>query len=288
MAVKTQYFNKNGEKMQKIKKSNNFFDVDFSFFLIFVFAFFTRQFWFYLVYVLFLILHELCHFFVAKKLGYYPKKIKLNFFGAALEGDDDFLILDEIKIVFAGPFFNFCVIVLCYLCFWFWPESYEFLYQILEANVAIFLFNMLPIFPLDFGRILLLLFSKKMTRNKAAFLVKKVSFCFAMVLFVLFLLSLFKLPIFGLGLASINLMILLFSSSDDTSYKRQIFARRKFEFLQKGLLERVIYLREGTSNFELFKFIDDSHFVRFVFLNEGLKKTSEISEIDFYKQNGLL
>ena len=38
------------------------------------------------------------HFLVAKKLGYIPNKIRLTFFGASLEGYDDFLISDEIKI----------------------------------------------------------------------------------------------------------------------------------------------------------------------------------------------
>ena len=65
---------------------------------------------FYVWYILSLFLHELCHFFVAKKLGYYPKKIKLNFFGAVLEGDDDFVLKDELKIILAGPLFNFFVI----------------------------------------------------------------------------------------------------------------------------------------------------------------------------------
>ena len=46
-----------------------------------------------------------------------------------LEGNDDFLISDEIKIVLAGPLFNFFVAIFCYLCFWFEPETYIFLYD---------------------------------------------------------------------------------------------------------------------------------------------------------------
>jgi len=160
-------FNKKRQYLRKNKRKKHLLDIDISFFLVFIIAFFIGEFRFYVWYILFLLGHEFSHFYVAKKLGYYSKKIKLNFFGAALEGNDDFALKDEIKIIFAGPIFNFCFIVFCYLSFWFNPESYEFLYEILYANWALFIFNMLPIYPLDFGRIILLYFSKKRTRNDA-------------------------------------------------------------------------------------------------------------------------
>ena len=86
-------------------------------------AIFISEVYLYFVYVAFGLLHELAHYFVAKKLGYLAKNIRLNFFGASLEGCDDFSLVDEIKIILAGPLFNFCIVVLCYLAFWFYPES---------------------------------------------------------------------------------------------------------------------------------------------------------------------
>lgn len=281
-------FNKNSKYLRKIKNRMQFLDIDISFVFVFIIAFFVGEFRFYICYILFLLGHEFSHFFVAKKLGYYPKKIKLNFFGAALEGDDDFAPNDEIKIIFAGPFFNFCFIIFCYLSFWFNPESYEFLYDILYANWALFLFNILPIFPLDFGRIILLYFSKKRARNKALILIKKISVAFIICLFCLFLVSSFYELNLSLGLSAINLMALALSSSEDTSYKRQLFVSRKFKLLKKGLLERVIYVDDKMKNYSLFKFIDDNHFVKFVFLNESFVVIKTMNEIEFYKQNQLL
>ena len=46
------------------------------------------------------------------------------------------------------------MIVVCYLSFWFYPESYEFLYEILIVNESIFLFNLIPIPPLDGSKVL--------------------------------------------------------------------------------------------------------------------------------------
>ncbi len=281
-------FNKNREKLQKNINGQNLFDVDFSFLLIFAFAFLVGEIWFYCIYIFFLICHEMCHFFVAKKLGYFPKKIKLNFFGAALEGDDDFAEKDEIKIVLAGPFFNFCVIVFCYLCFWFYPESYEFLHQILIANLAIFFFNMLPIFPLDFGRFLLVFLSKHLLRTKAVFLLKKISLLFVCFLFGLGLAATYSGSGISIALGAINLMILTFSSAKDTSYKRHLFAKRKFKLLKKGLVERVIYVDAFAKDYSLFKFVDDNHFVKFVFLDGNLKPVRFLSEIELYQNNNLL
>lgn len=285
---KHQNFNKNREKMQKNKDKQYLFNIDLSFIFIFVIAYFIGEFRFYFFYVLFLIGHELSHFFVAKKLGYYPKKIKLNFFGAVLEGDDDFAQKDEMKIVLAGPFFNFCVIIFCYLCFWFEPETYEFLYEILTANWALLLFNILPIFPLDMGRFLLLFLSTKKIRNDAVRLAKNISIIFVLSLFGLFLLSSFFEFNFSLGTAAVNLMFLTLSNSEDTSYKRQLFVNRKFKLLRKGLLERVIYVQDNTPYFSLFKYIDDGHFVKFVFLDKSLRIVKTMSEVEFYLQNQML
>ena len=281
-------FKKNKQKMRKIIKMKNIFSIDFSFFFIFLIAYLIGEIKFYAIYILFLIFHELSHFFVAKKLGYFPKKIKLNFFGAVLEGDDDFSLKDEIKIVISGPLFNFFVIIFCYLCFWFEPETYDFLYDILVANWALFLFNCLPIFPLDFGRFILLYLSLKKDRVTAVKYARNFSFIFVILLFVFYLVSCFYSINFSLGCSAMNLMILILSNGEDTSYKRQLFVNRKFRLLSKGFLERTIYVDGESSLYSLFKFIDDNHFLKFVFLNKDLQIVDSMTEIDVYKKLKLL
>lgn len=278
-----QYFNQIRQKMRKNTKFLSFIKIDFSFLLLLILALFLEEIKLYFVYVVFIILHELSHFLVAKKLGYMPEKIHLTFFGASLEGYDDFLFRDEIKIILAGPLFNFFVIVLCYLSFWFNPETYIFLYDILVANLSIFLFNMLPIYPLDMGRFLLANLSKNNMRNVAVKKVKKMSFLVVIFIFIVFLISFFFEYNFSLGFVCVNLVRLLFKSSKETSYKRQLFVSRKLKFLSKGLFERTVYVKDTSKLFELFKFIDDSHYFKFVFLDSQGNKTKEMSEIEVYK-----
>ncbi len=283
-----QYFNKNDKKLQKIADFFKVFKIDFSFLLLLCLAFLLDEMKLYFYHVIFVVLHEMSHFVVSKKLGYLPKKIHLTFFGASLEGDDDFVLDDEIKIVLAGPIFNFLVVIFCYLMFWFKPESYIFLSDILVANWSILLFNFLPIFPLDFGRFLLVVFNKKYERRDALLKVKKISSWFVCFMFCVFLISFFFSFNFTLGFVCVNLASLLMKSSTDTSYKRSLFVDKKFQKLKKGLIERNVYVDENCPNFKLYKFIDDYHFFNFIFLSKDSKEVRRISEIELYKQDNMI
>ncbi len=273
---------------QKITKICTFFKIDLSFAVVLMVAFLLGEIKFYVCYILFMLLHELSHLFVAKKLGYLPSKIRVGVFGAKLEGDDDFTLRDEIKIVLAGPLFNLIIVVFCYLSFWFNPESYEFLYDVLIANWTLLIFNALPIFPLDMGRFLLASLSLKIDRLKATKLVKRFSVALILLLFLIYIISAFNNLNFSLGFVCVNLMSLCLTSSKDTSYKRQLFVKRKFKKLTSGLPEKNIYVSENLPNYSLFKFIDDSHYINFVFLSSTLEETGRMTEVELYKSLNML
>jgi len=281
-----QKFNNFRQKMRKSVNLFKFVKIDFSFFLILFIAIVIGEVKLYLCFVSFLVLHELSHFFVAKKLGYMASKIHLNFFGASLEGLDDFSISDEIKIVLAGPMLNVCVIIFCYLSFWFYPESYEYLNEVLLANIGIFMFNFLPIYPLDLGRIILTLFSKKYKREDSLKKTKKVSICFIFMMFVAFLVSFFFDFNFTLGFVCVNLACLLFKETKGTSFRREMFVNHKLKLIKKGLLERNVYVKSDTPLYSLFKFIDDYHFVNFMFVNDNFETVNMLSEMELYKKSG--
>ena len=281
-------FIKKVENLRKIKKKLSFFKIDFSFILLFILACFLDSIRMYFIYVIFLLFHEMSNFFIAKKLGYMPERVHLSFFGASLEGYDDFNFYDEIKIVFAGPLFNLFVVILCYVSFWFFPETSVLFADVLIANLSILLFNILPIYPLDMGRLLLANFSKNSQRAMALKKVKNISMIFIVLMFILFLISFFFDFNFALGFVCVNLMSLLFSTSKSTSYKRQFFVRKKLERLAYGLIEKTIYVNENLEKYKLFKFIDNTHYFSFVFLSDNGEKVGKISEIELYKENNLI
>ncbi|MBQ7918214.1 MAG: hypothetical protein IJ310_05335 [Clostridia bacterium] len=264
-----------------------FVEVGFSFFLIFLLAIILEEARLYFIYILFLIFHEFSHFAVAKKLGYLPSKIKLTFFGASLEGYDDFYFADEVKIVLAGPLFNFCVVVFCYLSFWFYPESFIFFNDVLDVNLAILLFNILPVFPLDFGRFLLAVFSLKNSRNIALKRVKMISFAVLIILFCVFLVMIFYGLSLSFGLAVVNLVSLHFSSVNGTSFKRNIYLFSKQKNLKKGLKERVVYVSESAEYFKLLSRLDNSSVTRFVFVDDDFNVVKTLSEFEIMREIGI-
>lgn len=279
---------KSNAVFNKIKGIFAFFKIDVSFFITFFIALLIDELALYFCIVFFTILHEMSHYLTAKHFGYLASSVRLNFFGASLEGLDDFNLKDEVKIVLAGPLLNLFFVVVCYLAFWFYPESYNFLYEVLIANLVIFCFNFLPIYPLDLGRIILALCTKKYKRKTALKKTRQVSIVFLSGLLILFLISFFFDYNFTLGFVCVNLTCLLFKETKGTSYKRTLFVKRKMKLLRRGLLERNIYVKESTPDYVLYKFIDDYHFINFFFLNEKFEVVNTLSEIEFYEKSKIL
>ncbi|WP_126427938.1 M50 family metallopeptidase [Brevibacillus marinus] len=102
------------------------------------------------------IIHELGHIACARELGWQIQEIRLLPFGgiAAMEeviGADP---LDEIVIALAGPFMNVTMVAVS-LLFWkagVWSEEWTRFFM--TSNWLIAGFNLLPVWPLDGGRIL--------------------------------------------------------------------------------------------------------------------------------------
>lgn len=270
------------------KKVLSIFKIDSSFFVMLLLFLILDDVCFYILYLIFLILHETSHLLVAKHFGYLPNKLKLTAFGASLEGFDDFLIDDELKIILAGPLFNLCVVIVCYLSFWFYPESYCFLNRVLEVNLSIFFFNILPIFPLDAGRLLLCLVSKRVGRIKGVNIVKKISLVLIFVMFFISIFSFFVYFNFSIGFVAINLCLLLFDSTAGTSYKREVVLYKKIKRLNRGVPKKTVFIKENFSEPMLLKFIDGEHYFIFVFVDENFSVKREIDEYNLLLNLGFI
>ena len=124
----------------------------------------TRQIEIYGIIMLFSILHELGHMIAGVFLGFKPESIKIMPFGLSISFESKcenynkkikkgtLLVLKEIIIAASGPLTNIICIIICILNNdLFFGIRYEL---ILYSNIIIGLFNMIPIYPLDGGRIL--------------------------------------------------------------------------------------------------------------------------------------
>lgn len=147
------------------------------------------------------LIHECAHQLVAKKLGYSLNKLTLMPYGAVLSGEG---IKDEdmFAVAVAGPAINFFISLIIVAFWWIIPASYNYTLQLFRANMSIGLFNLLPLYPLDGGRIVISFCKNKL---KALKLIKFTNIVFSALFMALFVVSAFWKINYTLGIASVML-----------------------------------------------------------------------------------
>ena len=111
--------------------------------------------------MVFAIIHELGHLLAGILLGMQPDKLEINPFGVSIDFNikrNDYMIkikkgnmleLKKILVASAGPLVNgIIILILCFIHI----HTYDKMLMIF-SNLTLILFNILPIYPLDGGRI---------------------------------------------------------------------------------------------------------------------------------------
>jgi len=129
------------------------FKIGISFLLLVLVCVISQKFTLLINYILALILHELAHIFVATKRGYTLKEFKLSLFGVAVELNEKIDEKDSFAINISGPFFNLFLCLICVAFYWLIPISFSILNTFCISNLTLAIFNLLPIYPLDGGKI---------------------------------------------------------------------------------------------------------------------------------------
>lgn len=174
--------------------------------LFFLFGFYyalTGKVFVFVIYTVTAVVHELGHSFAAAGAGYRLNRITLMPFGAVVRGDIDGLkFSDEIKIALAGPLLNLAIGLLFVAIWWIYPISYAFTDVAAQANFSMAAINLLPVFPLDGGRVLCASLTGAFGKKKADRVCAVTGAAFSALLLALFVYSIF---------IEINLSILFFA-----------------------------------------------------------------------------
>lgn len=127
-------------------------------FLFAIIFYFTKQIHIYALLMLFAFCHEMGHLLCGIFMGLKPKSLKIMPMGLSIEFEvyskkiKDKLQLKKIWIALAGPITNIIIILITII---FNKNIETILYgEIIYSNLLIAIFNLLPIYPLDGGRIL--------------------------------------------------------------------------------------------------------------------------------------
>jgi stage IV sporulation protein FB len=118
---------------------------------------------------LIVICHELGHASMALFFRWRIKKIELLPFGGVVELDEhgNRPLKEELLVILAGPLQHIWLTGLAYLLYEANLLSLQNLELFMYHNLLILCFNLLPIWPLDGGKLLFLFFSLKMSFSKA-------------------------------------------------------------------------------------------------------------------------
>ena len=133
------------------------FRIDLKIFILVILFLITNQIKIYAMIMLFAITHEIGHLLAGILLGMRPTQMEINPFGVSIDfdikrkdynvkiGKGNLLELKKIFVALAGPVTNALIIIIL-------MEFHKMI--MIFSNITLIIFNILPIYPLDGGRIL--------------------------------------------------------------------------------------------------------------------------------------
>lgn len=249
--------------MENLNSSDGFsFSILPSFWILAIIAILTKQGYIFGMYTISVLIHEFAHFFVAKKLLYNSKSIKLSAFGAILYGEfDNVERVDSIKIAIAGPLINIVLATLVVACWWICPSLYDLTTDFAISNISLALINLLPCYPLDGGRVFVGLLQKKMGFIKALKLSRFLSVCSGCIFFVIFLIGiLLHHNLYSCGLFGFFLTLIGAGETKRAVYGRKIYMGTNKSFAKKGLEKKCLVFDGDNTLCDIVKKLKDNYF----------------------------
>ncbi|WP_050354428.1 site-2 protease family protein [Gottschalkia purinilytica] len=229
-----------------------------------------------------ILFHELAHIFVASKYGVKIGEVELFVFGGvakseSLIGHDP---NTEIIISIAGPLFNFCLMLL-FMIIEKITSSY-LTYYMIKANSFICFFNLLPLFPLDGGKILRAFLSNFFgVKNSTRYLTR---LTYILCVFII-IISIYCLTLRQSIYIIILSIFILIAANKESKMAAFIFMKnitgKKWELRQRKIMKThlLVCLKTVTAE-EIFNcFLPNKYHVLIVIDNKG-KCLGTISECD--------
>lgn len=217
------------------------------------------------------IMHELTHYAAAVLIGFSGFDVKILPIGAVLrlKDLDEASPMEDLLISLAGPLFNIVLAFVCYTVSFYYPGNMiEFL---IKSNLSLGVFNLLPAFPLDGGRILRNVLSIKTIYRRANEITVRVSIILGYFISGSFIFLLF-FNIREYNMAAIGIFVIVSSYKEKERIVYIIMGdiiRKKRKFMEKKYLENKsisVYYKEelisvlgimDKNKYNIFTVLDD-------------------------------
>lgn len=216
------------------------FRIDLKIFIFLIIFYFTKQIEIYAMIMLFALIHELGHLLAGILMGMKPEKIELMPFGVSISfkikveeynkkiKKGNMLEIKKILVALAGPLTNFIIIIIA-------SNINIDLFKaliIIYTNFLIMIFNLLPIYPLDGGRILKGILHINFGIQKSEFYTNIISKITVTIITILS--SLLILYIHNIAIALIDMYLWYLVIKEDIIYKKR---EKILENINKKTLE---------------------------------------------------
>jgi stage IV sporulation protein FB len=189
-----------------------------------------------------ILIHEIGHVTAAKSFSWRVREVQLLPFGGVVVVDElgSMPVWQEIVVALAGPLQNVWMIATAFFLQWLGLISAEWSAYFIKANLFIAVFNLLPILPLDGGKILQSLLSLWQPFYRVIFITCILSFIFSLVLIVFSLLHVLR------GGIQLNLLIIgiFLMYSNWYSYKSLSYHFMRFLINREVAIARLV--NQGT------------------------------------------
>lgn len=244
--------------LKKIKK----FPLHPSFLILFLWFIVAKDIFSFVLFISVVLSHEYGHYVIAKKLGYKLDSFFLAPYGACLNYKEKaFEFKDEIKIALAGPLVN---ILLCFVTmslWWVLPEIYNYTHTFVSQSFMLAIFNLLPCYPLDGGRVFVGLVSLFKSRKTAIKIIQICNIVVSVLLLVSFIITCFVdfNPTFCL--CGCFLLFGVFESKNESKYQPAFLYKKKTKNYSKPFL---ICLNGNVALVDALKRIESNRFTIFV------------------------
>ena len=220
-------------------------------------------------------LHEAAHALAATYFGQSPSCIEITPLGAVMRLEDESKLapVKRAAMLLAGPAMT---LLLCQLGLWAAQRSWiplTLARTLFLCNLSILLLNLLPVLPLDGGRLLSLLLELFLRRNFASRVMLGVSTIVSVGLIILNILTSWRYGGWNLSLAFAGCCILYSAAMSATTQamaELRYFMDRKIALERRGCMETMWYTSVHTNTLRtLIRQLPPRRMAMFICLEEG-------------------